>query len=98
VAQIAGPDSLGFGKRTISFVCNGHRVLWMVDTTSPRALLHAVLPDLMAELLHEFEPLFTEQMGLSLQRSRCHRILLLLDIAPVSVCECTEDQARVAVR
>jgi hypothetical protein len=33
----------------------------------------------MAELLHEFEPLFTEPMGLPPQRYWCHRIRLLPD-------------------
>jgi hypothetical protein len=80
-----GPILWDFGKRTITFIRNGHRVLWIAAATSPRALLHAVSPDLMAELLHEFEPLFAEPTGLPPQRSRCHRIRPFLDTAPVPV-------------
>jgi hypothetical protein len=39
----------------------------------------------MVELLHKFESLFAKPMGLPPPRSRCHRIGLLPDTAPVAV-------------
>jgi hypothetical protein len=44
-----------------------------------------VSPDLMVKLLHKFESLFAEPTGLPPPRSRCHRIGLLPDTAPVAV-------------
>jgi hypothetical protein len=69
----------------ITFVRNGHWVLWTAASNSPRVLLHSVTPDLMVELLHEFTSLFVEPTGLPPQRSRCHRIRLFPDTKPVAV-------------
>jgi hypothetical protein len=40
----------------------------------------------MAELLHEFEPLFAEPTGLPPPHSQCHHIQLLPNTMPVAVC------------
>lgn len=74
-----------FSKHTIAFVHNGHRVIWSAASSSPRALLDTVTPNLMAKLLHEFAPLFAEPTGLPPQRSRCHRIRLLPDTEAVAM-------------
>jgi hypothetical protein len=83
--ELLGPILWDFGKCTFVFIRNGHRVPQTAAATSPRALLHMVSHDLMAELLHEFEPLFTEPTGLPSQRSQCHYIWLLPDTAPIVV-------------
>jgi hypothetical protein len=53
-----GPILWAFGQRTLTFVRNGHRVLWTMTSTSPHAALHTMSTDLMEELLIEFSPLF----------------------------------------
>jgi hypothetical protein len=80
-----GPILWDFTKRTMAFVCIGHRVLWTtVDTPLLPSLLFAEGNPLEELLLH-FDTLFTEPMGLPLSWDHCHHIYLLPGTPPVVV-------------
>jgi hypothetical protein len=77
-----GPILWDFGRRTLAFVRNGHRVLWFTMATPS---LLAAFADIMFELLAHFVPLFEEPSGLPSTRQRCHQIRLLPGTPPVTV-------------
>jgi hypothetical protein len=74
-----GPVLWVFCRNTISFVRDGHWVLWWAVHTSPTpALLAATTEDVMDELLQQYGTLFATPTGLPPARQRSHRIRLLL--------------------
>jgi hypothetical protein len=75
-----------FGRRTLTFVHDGHRVVWCApDAAAPLATLMAARDDLMDEQLSAFTPLFEDPTGLPPPRLHNHRIQLLPGTAPVAV-------------
>lgn len=79
-----GPMLWDFRGRTLSFMRNGRRIMW-TSAAAFSPLLAAVAPDLMADLLEEFLPLFAEPSGLPPERKRVHQIRLLPGTGAVSV-------------
>lgn len=73
-----------FRGRTLAFMRNGRRVMW-TGSASSSPLLAGVAPDLMADLLEEFQAFFAAPSGLPPERKRVHQIRLLPGTAAVSV-------------
>jgi hypothetical protein len=72
-----GPILWDFGRSTIAFVRDGHRVRWSApETGDPQSTLLATSLDLMEELLLQFQQVFAEPTGLPLARGRVHHIYL----------------------
>jgi hypothetical protein len=81
-----GPILWDFGRRTMAFVRNGHRVLWQTTKTLPASpVLMAAHANLMGDLLDNFTDLFIEPSGLPPPSDRCHEIRLLSGTPPVAV-------------
>jgi hypothetical protein len=74
------------GALTMSFWRRDHRVCWQ-GLAGPKvpAVRLCSGADMLQALLQEFADVFTEPMGMPLQRSRDHRITLLPGSAPVAV-------------
>jgi hypothetical protein len=77
-----GPILWDFGWHTITFVRNGHRVLWATLSSSPASLC-TVSADLMDELLTKSGALFAEPSSQPPPHQLCHLIQLMLDTTPV---------------
>jgi hypothetical protein len=77
-----GPILWDFGRHILSFWRHGHRVPWLGVTSSGGPQLRASTVEVAREfldlLLAEFEDVFATPTGLPPQRSRDHRIHLLL--------------------
>jgi hypothetical protein len=81
-----GPILWDFGKCTISFVRDGHGVLWTtvnLASSTPAAL--ATIDDFIEDLLLRFAGLFAEPTSLPPAHLRCHQIQLLPGTPPVAV-------------
>jgi hypothetical protein len=60
-----GPILWDFGRRTITFVCNRHRVLWQTTDAPPAPpVLMSADANLMGDLLANFVDIFVEPSGL----------------------------------
>jgi hypothetical protein len=81
-----GPILWDFDRRTIAFVRNGHRVLWIAvaHPTAPPSLC-TVSGDIMGDLLAHFAPLFVEPSVLPPPCQRLHQIRLAPGMTPVVV-------------
>ena len=81
-----GPIMWDFGRRTMSFWSDDHRVQWSGLPTTPTAHVHACSTgDLLQLLLPEFADIFEKPQGLPPPRAGNHRIHLLPDTPPVTV-------------
>jgi hypothetical protein len=81
-----GPILWDFGRCTMTFIRNGHCVLWIATDVSPAPPhLLTTTNDLMDDLLVQFKPLSVSPVGLPPTRGHCHKIQLLPSIEPVAV-------------
>jgi hypothetical protein len=75
-----------FHGHTLSFIHNGHRIVWSVTTASTVSPTLAVASvDVMDDLLLLYQDLFKEPTDLPLPRHHSHRICLLLEMAAIMV-------------
>jgi hypothetical protein len=69
------PIPWDFGRRTMTFIQNGHCMLWIATDALPAPPhLLTTTNDLMDDLLAQFEPMFMSLVSLSPARGHCHRI------------------------
>jgi hypothetical protein len=81
-----GPILWDFCSRTISFVRDGHGVLWTVaNSVAPIPAALVDLDDIIEDLLLHFSNFFTESTGLPPTTPRHHHIRLLPRTLPAAV-------------
>jgi hypothetical protein len=99
-----GPILWDFSRCTLTFVCDGHHVVWhALDVVVPPVALMLVHVNLMDELLSAFTTLFDDPTSLLPLRQHSHHIQLLPGHGTsgrqaIPLCLHTEDQAGTPMR